>query len=174
MIDLNKLISNSENILVRLQSRGEVIPLDNIKELDSKRKNLIQEADQLRSFRNSENKRIGESKEKPSLEHINKMRDISEKLNKINLNLAKIEEELNELLLVIPNVPLDEVLIGNDETDNKVIFTKDDVKNKKVTIPHWDIAPNLGILDMEQGVKLSGSRWYVLKGKGAILQRSLV
>ena len=97
MIDLNKLISNSENILVRLQSRGEIIPLDNIKELDSKRKNLIQEADQLRSFRNSENKRIGESKEKPSLEHINKMRDISEKLNKINLNLAKIEEELNEM-----------------------------------------------------------------------------
>ena len=63
MIDLNKLISNSENILVRLQSRGEKIPLDNIKELDAKRKNIIQEADQLRSFRNSENKRIGESKE---------------------------------------------------------------------------------------------------------------
>ena len=174
MIDLNTLISRSENILGKLQSRGEEIPLDNIKELDSKRKNLIQESDQLRSFRNSENKRIGDSKEKPSLEHINKMRDISDKLNKINVNLIDIESQLNELLLVIPNVPLDEVLIGNDETDNKVIFTKEDVKNKKTTKPHWEIAPNLGILDMEQGVKLAGSRWYVLKGKGAILQRSLV
>ena len=174
MIDLNTLISSSENILGKLQSRGEEIPLDNIKELDSKRKNLIQESDQLRSFRNSENKRIGDSKEKPSLEHINKMRDISDKLNKINVNLIDIESQLNELLLVIPNVPLDEVLIGNDETDNKVIFTKEDVKNKKTTKPHWEIAPNLGILDMEQGVKLAGSRWYVLKGKGAILQRSLV
>ena len=83
MIDLNTLISSSENILGKLQSRGEEIPLDNIKELDSKRKNLIQESDQLRSFRNSENKRIGDSKEKPSLEHINKMRDNSDKLNKI-------------------------------------------------------------------------------------------
>jgi seryl-tRNA synthetase len=174
MIDLNKLISNYENILVRLQSRGEEIPLDDIKKLDSKRKKLIQESDQLRNFRNSENKRIGESKEKPSLEHIKNMRNVSEKLNKINVDLSKIEEKLNELLLVIPNVPLDEVLIGNDETDNKVIFTKGDVKNKKVTIPHWEIAPKLGILDMEQGVKLAGSRWYVLKGKGAILQRSLV
>ena len=153
MIDLNTLISSSENILGKLQSRGEEIPLDNIKELDSKRKNLIQESDQLRSFRNSENKRIGDSKEKPSLEHINKMRDISDKLNKINVNLIDIESQLNELLLVIPNVPLDEVLIGNDETDNKVIFTKEDVKNKKTTKPHWEIAPNLGILDMEQGVK---------------------
>ena len=69
MIDLNTLISSSENILGKLQSRGEEIPLDNIKELDSKRKNLIQESDQLRSFRNSENKRIGDSKEKPSLEN---------------------------------------------------------------------------------------------------------
>ena len=152
MIDLNTLISSSENILGKLQSRGEEIPLDNIKELDSKRKNLIQESDQLRSFRNSENKRIGDSKEKPSLEHINKMRDISDNLNKINVNLIDIESQLNELLLVIPNVPLDEGLIGNDETDNKVIFTKEDVKNKKTTKPHWEIAPNLGILDMEQGV----------------------
>ncbi|MBM31841.1 MAG: serine--tRNA ligase [Chloroflexi bacterium] len=174
MIDLNKLISNSENILERLESRGEVIPLDDIKQLDSERKDLIQKSDQLRSFRNSENKRIGVSKEKPSLEHINKMREISDKLNNINSKLDDIESELNRLMLVIPNVPLEEVLNGNDETDNKVIFTKEDVKNIKTTIPHWDIAPKLGILDMEQGVKLAGSRWYVLKGKGAILQRSLV
>ena len=119
MIDLNTLISSSENILGKLQSRGEEIPLDNIKELDSKRKNLIQESDQLRSFRNSENKRIGDSKEKPSLEHINKMRDISDKLNKINV-------------MIIP------------KSSNTL------------------------------RVKLAGSRWYVLKGKGAILQRSLV
>ena len=174
MIDLTQLITDSERMLKRLEARGEQIPFTQIKDLDLHRKDLIKQSDELRNSRNLENKKVGESRVKPSADHIKNMKNISQKLDDFNKILTVVEKELEDLLLRIPNVPLDEVPVGDHESDNKIIYTRGNLKDKKVTQPHWDIAPKLGILDMEQGVKLAGSRWYVLKGKGAVLQRSLV
>ena len=174
MIDLTQLITDSERMLNRLEARGEKIPLQLIGDLDIQRKNLIKQSDELRNSRNLENRRVGQSRTKPSAEHIKSMKGISQKLNDIECDLTGVEQELKDLLLRIPNVPLDEVPMGDNESDNKIIYTRGNIKDKEVTQPHWDIAPRLGILDMEQGVKLAGSKWYVLKGKGAALQRSLV
>ena len=86
-----------------------------------------------------------------------------------------ISDKLSEIMLNIPNIPHSSVPLGNDETSNQVIRTVGDPRDFTFTPkPHWEIASDLGILDLESGVKLSQSRFYVLKGKGATLQRSLI
>ena len=174
MLDIKFIIENKEECKNKLLMRGEKLDVDNLEKLFEKRKKLILKTEEISSIRNKTSKDIGISKGKPPQELIQKMKsfglELSEKLKK----LKAVEDELNDQLLRLPNLPLDDTLVGDSEQDNVVLETFNMDKKKSKSIPHWDLGEKLKIIDMEKGTKLTGARWYVLTGKGAMLQRALV
>ena len=174
MLDIKFIIENKEECKNKLLTRREKLDVDNLEKLFEKRKKLILKTEEISSIRNKTSKDIGISKGKPPQELIQKMKsfglELSEKLKK----LKAVEDELNDQLLSLPNLPLDDTLVGDSEQDNVVLETFNMDKKKSKSIPHWDLGEKLKIIDMEKGTKLTGARWYVLTGKGAMLQRALV
>ena len=172
MLSLEQIVKDPEKFRMALVRRGEDPPIDRIIELDSRRKELIQQADTDRAHRNTVSKRIGDEKRKPTETEIAEMRETGDRIKKSEAELNEVLEELNSTLLPLPNTPLDDVPDGLDEESNVVIRTSDGDTPSHGNA-HWDVAPALGILDLEAGASISGGRFYVMKGKGAKLQRAL-
>ena len=142
--------------------------------MDQTKRSKIVSVDALRAKRNSVSKQLSSVKDKPQ-ELIEEMRDVGSQIKVLEDEIKNISDNLSEIMLNIPNIPHSSVPLGSDETSNQVIRTVGDPRDFTFTPkPHWEIASDLGILDLESGVKLSQSRFYVLKGKGATLQRSLI
>ena len=152
-----------------LRARGFDAPLDRILELDRKARDLRIQVESLNAERNKAS-RGGP----PSDEVKARMREVGERIKALQAELTALEAERDEKLLWIPNEIDPRVPPGKDEHDNKVV-RQDPPKKLSVTPqPHWDIGEALGILDIPRGTKLSGSRFYVLRGAGAALQRALI
>jgi seryl-tRNA synthetase len=130
----------------------------------------------MRSERNSVSKEIGRMKDKEARqEKIDAMRVLGEKIDAVDSELNNVEADLQALLAEIPNIPDPEVPVGVDDSDNVVLRTVGEIPSFDFeTKPHWDLGPELGIIDFERGTKLAGSRFYVLSGPGALLQRALI
>jgi seryl-tRNA synthetase len=157
-----------------LTKRGEVSGLDEVLRLDEERRRLIQEAESLRARKKQVSKEIGKMKEKPP-ELLAEMRDTGDSIKSLEAEGERIEGALNELLLRIPNLVHPSVPVGKDSSDNVVVREWGKPRKFDFTpLAHWDIGPKLGIIDFERGVKISGTRFYVLKGLGARLQRALI
>jgi seryl-tRNA synthetase len=150
--------------------------VDIILTLDEKRRRLIQTVEELRAERNTVSKEIGRMKDKDARqEKIEAMRALGEKVDVLDADLKVVESVLQDHLDGIPNIPDPEVPVGVDDSDNIVLRTIGELPEFDYEPkPHWDLGPALGIIDFERGVKLSGSRFYVLSGAGALLQRALV
>jgi seryl-tRNA synthetase len=172
MLSLEQIVRDPEKFRVALTRRGEDPPIDSILELDGRRKELIQTADADRATRNNVSKAIGNEKRKPTPEEIAEMRETGDRIKSVEGELATVLEELHDTLLPIPNTPLDDVPDGLDEESNIVVRTSEGPTDTHGNA-HWDVAVDLGILDLEAGASISGARFYVLKGKGAKLQRAL-
>jgi seryl-tRNA synthetase len=172
MLSLEQIVRDPEKFRTALIRRGEDPPIDRILELDSRRKELIQTADTDRARRNNVSKAIGNEKRKPTPEEITEMRETGDRIKTVEAELATVLEELDATLLPIPNTPLADVPEGLDEESNIIIRTSDGPTEAHGNA-HWDVAPALGILDLEAGASISGARFFVLKGKGAKLQRAL-
>jgi seryl-tRNA synthetase len=172
MLSLEQIVRDPEKFRTALVRRGEDPPIDRILELDSRRKELIQTADVDRSRRNNVSKAIGNEKRKPTPEEITEMRETGDRIKTVEAELATVLEELETTLLPIPNTPLDDVPDGLDEESNILVRTSEGSTEAHGNA-HWDVAPALGILDLEAGASISGARFFVLKGKGAKLQRAL-
>jgi len=174
MLSLQFIRQNPELVRESLAKRGEVSGLDEVLRLDEERRRLIQEAESLRARKKQVSKEIGKMKEKPP-ELLAEMRDTGDSIKSLEAEGERIEGELNELLLRIPNLVHPSVPVGKDSSDNVVV--KEWGKPRKfdfTPLAHWDIGPKLGIIDFERGVKISGTRFYVLKELGARLQRALI
>jgi seryl-tRNA synthetase len=174
MLSLQFIRQNPELVRESLTKRGEVSGLDEVLRLDEERRRLIQEAESLRARKKQGSKEIGKMKEKPP-ELLAEMRDTGDSIKSLEAEGERIEGELNELLLRIPNLVHPSVPVGKDSSDNVVV--REWGKPRKFDFTpqaHWDIGPKLGIIDFERGVKISGTRFYVLKGLGARLQRALI
>ena len=172
MLSLEQIVRDPEKFRTALVRRGEDPPIDRILELDSRRKQLIQDADADRANRNKVSKAIGDEKRKPTPEEIAEMRETGDRIKAVEAELAVVLEELDATLLPIPNTPLDDVPDGLDEESNVIVRTSEGDTSEHGKA-HWDVAPALGILDLEAGASISGARFFVLKGKGARLQRAL-
>jgi len=174
MLSLQFIRQNPDLVRESLAKRGEVSGLDEVLRLDEERRRLIQEAESLRARKKQVSKEIGKMKEKPP-ELLAEMRDTGDSIKSLEAEGERIEGELNELLLRIPNLVHPSVPVGKDSSDNVVV--KEWGKPRKfdfTPLAHWDIGPKLGIIDFERGVKISGTRFYVLKELGARLQRALI
>lgn len=177
MLDINLFREQPDRVREALRKRQmDPAPVDQVIELDDKRRMLIQEVEDLRAERNVVSKEIGKMKDESDRQaKINEMRRVGERIERLDAELAQIESHLDALLNEIPNIPDERVPLGVDESENVVIKTvgekpKFDFEPKA----HWDLGPQLGIINFEQGVKLAGSRFYVLSGQGARLQRALI
>lgn len=162
---------------IRLKGDNVDAEIDRILELDRQRREIIAEVEALKHERNvvseeiARRKRLGE----PVEELVEKMRDVSDRIKVLDEKLSENERELNSLLLIIPNLPHESVPVGEDESGNVEVMRWGEPRQFDFEPkPHWEIAQRLGIIDFERGVKLSGSRFYVLVGLGAKLERALI
>ena len=174
MIDVELLRGDQQVIKRAAIRRNQDISVEKPQLLDTQRRNTIVELDDLRSRRNEASKIIGSSKEK-SPELISEMKEVGIRIKELEARLKDLTEELNQILLYIPNIPADSAPDGNGEEDNveiRVIGNKP--KFNFIPKPHWELGEKLGIIDLEKGVKLAHTRFYVLKGKGATLQRAII
>ena len=179
MLDIELIRSNPEYVKERLATRDKELPelVDKVLELDKKRREIIKKLDELRRERNELSKQIGILKRegKDTTEIQNRVKSLKVEIDKLEEELRKVEEELKNTLLWIPNLPHPSVPVGEDENDNVEIRRwgeprKFDFEPK----PHWELGEKLGILDFKRGAKLSGSRFTVIKGWGARLERALI
>jgi len=174
MLSIQFIRQNSDLVRANLARRGEVSGLDEVLRIDEERRRLIQEAESLRARKKQVSKDIAKMKEKPP-ELLAEMRDVGDSIKSLEVEVERAEAELNELLLRIPNLVHPTVPEGKDSADNVVVRKHGEPKKFDFTpLPHWDIGTRLGIIDFERGVKVSGTRFYILKGLGARLQRALI
>jgi len=174
MLNLQLIRQNPELVQDSLAKRGEAAALNEILSLDEERRRLIQEVEGLRARRKQASKEIGQMQEKPA-ELLAAMRDTGEQIKSLDYEISRNEEELNDLLLRIPNLVHPTVPLGRDESENVLVRSWGEIREFDYKpLPHWDMGPKLGIIDFERGVKISGSRFYVLRGLGAKLQRALI
>ncbi len=149
-------------------------PLDRVLDLDRRRRTLLAESESLRARRNEVSKQLARMKDKPP-ETIAEMREVGSRIKALDDDLKQVDAGLTDLLLTLPNIPQDDVPVGDDESGNVLIKTHGEPPAFDFTpLPHWELGERLGILDFDRGVKISGSRFYVLKGPGARLQRALI
>ncbi|MBC2705230.1 serine--tRNA ligase [Desulfobacula sp.] len=177
MLDLKLLKNNLEVVKNGMEKRKAKIDFSSLLNNDDKRKALLLEIEELRHKRNvvtddiAKIKRSGQDAE--SL--IEQMRDVSETIKKLDKTLSTIEETIHDFLISLPNIPHEDVPIGEDDTENRLEKThgsppKFDFKVKA----HWEIGENLGILDFTRAAKLTGARFPLYFGSGARLERALI
>ena len=177
MLDIKLIREHTELVKESLSKRQmETEIIDEIVALDEKRRALILDVESKKAERNAASKEIGRMKEKEEREaKIASMRSLGDEINLLDEELKGVESLLYNQLATIPNIPDQDVPIGVDDKDNVVIRTVGEKRTFDFEPkPHWELGPELGILDFEAGVKLSGSRFYVLEGAGARLQRALI
>ncbi len=177
MLDINIIREQPDLVRKSLGDRQmETYPVEQVLELDRQRRLSIQESESLKAERNTVSKEIGKAKDPAERQvKIEAMRTVGEHISQLDESLRTIEEQLNAILAGIPNLPDARTPYGKDDSENVVLRTVGDLPEFGFQPKaHWDLGPALGILDFERGVKLTGSRFYVLSGAGARLQRALI
>ena len=175
MHDINLIRTNTEEFINAMNKRFVEIDIEKIINLDKVKRNLIYELQELQKKRNSLSKAIPEVKDN-KLEKTKVIEEVNNIKGKIKLkekNLLVTSEELNLILLNLPNYPSSDVPVGRNESFNKVIFQSNDSKLKDEGIPHDEIGSNLDMMDFETASKISGARFVILKSKLARLERAL-
>ena len=177
MLDINLIREQPDIVRQSMSARQmDAAPVEAVLRLDEQRRELIQEVEALKAERNAVSKEIGQMKEPAERQaKIDAMRQVGERISGLDERLRQVEEELNANLVVIPNLPDPRTPYGKDDSENVVLRTVGEVpKFDFEPKAHWDLGPALGIIDFERGVKITGSRFYVLSGAGARLQRALI
>jgi seryl-tRNA synthetase len=177
MLDINKIRENPELVRKALEVRHmDAAPVDQVLDLDLKRRTIIQEVEALRAERNEGSKQIGRTKDPEERQaKIEAMRVTGDKISGLDDELREVEAALTAVMSTLPNIPDEETPYGVDESENVVLKAVGEYPEFDFQpIPHWDLGPKLGIIDFERGVKITGSRFYVLSGAGARLQRALI
>ncbi|GAG21644.1 unnamed protein product, partial [marine sediment metagenome] len=165
MLDLKFIRENADLVREAIANRQDTAPLDEILQLGSERRRKVLKLENLRH----ERKKTAREK------NIEEGRGLRSTIKKLEAEVRSLDEQLKMSLLQVPNIPQSDVPVGKGEEDNVVVRSGKEPKafDFKPT-PHWKLGENLDIIDFDRGVKLSGTRFYVLKGLGARLQRALI
>ncbi|MBE0428498.1 MAG: serine--tRNA ligase [Thermoleophilia bacterium] len=177
MLDIKRLRSEPDEIRRSLERRGIEVPLDEFIELDAKRRELIVEAEEKKALRNRVSDEIAAAKRsgEDASGKIQEMKKVGERIKALDTLLRDIERELDAIVLELPNPPLADVPDGCDETENRLIRTWGEPRRFDYEPrPHWELGARLDIIDQERGAKVAESRFTLLKGPGARLERSLI
>jgi seryl-tRNA synthetase len=179
MLDINLVRTQPDLVKQAVANRRNselVATVDEALALDARRRELLKEVETLKAERNAVSKEIGKMKEAAAREaKIAEQKGLGDKIAVLDDQVRGVDEKLTALLSAIPNVPDARTPVGKTEDENVVLKTVGEPKKFDFTPQaHWDLGPKLGIIDFERGVKLTGSRFYVLSGDGARLQRALI
>lgn len=177
MLDIALIREQPDVVRKSLTDRQmDAAPVDAILKLDERRRAILMDVESLKAERNAVSKEIGKMKEETARKSkIEAMRAVGDKISAMDAELAEVETELQSLMSELPNIPDEQTPYGVNEDENVVIRTVGEPRKFGFTPkPHWDLGPELGIIDFERGAKITGSRFYVLSGAGARLQRALI
>jgi len=176
MLDIQAIREDPEAVKLALRRRGIAAPIDKILALDADRRKQLTEVEQLKAERNKVSKEIGRMKDPEEREaKIKTMRAVGARIDKLDSLVKETESSLNEVMLGVPNMPDASVPDGPDESANVIVKSVGEIPEFDFEPkPHWELGPALGIMDFDRGVKMTGSRFYVLSGDGALLQRALI
>ena len=178
MLDIKYILAHTEEYGQMLKARHHDFDLSILADLDERRRKIIGETEDLKAKRNEGSKRIGQAKNNPDLDVEALKAEIKAmggKIAELDAELAQVNEELTHHLMTLPNTLSATTPIGEDENDNPVVRTWGEPKKFAFEPkPHWDVAEALGIMDFEKGVMLAQSRFTVLQGLGARMERALV
>lgn len=176
MLDLRYLREHPDAVHAAYAKLFTETPLDRVLELDRHHRELLTEVERLRARLNAGSKEVGALKDASQrAAKVAEMRALGDEVAAAARQVDIVRQELDKLLLELPNLPQDDVPIGKDESENVILRHWGERRAFDFTPrPHWDLGPALDIIDFERGVKISGSRFYLLKGLGARLQRALI
>ena len=177
MLDLKFLRENADVVRKAAADRGLEVPLDELLERDGRRRAILQELEEKRSKHKKGNKEIGRLKrdgeDDPALRE--EMGALSEEIKGLEQELKGVEEGIQDILIWVPNVPDASVPVGLDESFNREVRRWGDPPQFDFPpLPHWELGEQLDVLDFQRGVKIAESRFTLLKGQGALLERALV
>jgi seryl-tRNA synthetase len=177
MLDIGFIRENPEVIKKSLSDRQmDPSPVDILLNLDVERRNLLTQVEKLKAERNVVSKEISTTKDQAERQKkIDAMREVGDKIAELDENVREVDDNLKNIIASIPNLPDPLTPYGVDDSENVVLRY---VGEKPVfgfqPLPHWDLGVNLGIIDFDRGTKLTGSRFYILNGLGARLQRAVI
>ncbi|MCD6520029.1 MAG: serine--tRNA ligase [Anaerolineae bacterium] len=176
MIDLAYIREHPDEVKKAMEALNTTAPIDEILELDAHRREILREVESLRAQRNRVSKEIPRIKDPEEKQRrIAEMRQVGERIKALETELGPVEERLRQRLLEVPNLPDPSVPIGPDESHNVVVRQEGELPSFDFEpLPHWELGETLDIIDFDRGVKISGSRFYILKGLGAKLQRAVI
>jgi len=177
MLDLKFIRTNLDLITDTLKNRGYDLDLSEFQYLDKKRRSILVRLEDLRYRRNKVSDQIAAMKKdrEDASFLISEMKTVSKEIKEMESNLPKIIDQLNKLLLLIPNIPHESVVIGKDADDNPVLRMWGEIRNFDFTpLPHWEIGEKLDILDFSRAAKIARSRFSLQRGLGATIERALI
>ena len=178
MLSIELIRRDPDFVRASLQSRGEEDPIAEILELDAQRRRAVTQGDELRARRNQVSRQIGQlrsqGQEAPP-DVVAQMREVGQEISRLEQESRELEERTHTMMLELPNLPRPHALVGDSEEDNLVRRQWGEPASFDFEArPHWELGEELGIIDFQRGVKLSGSRFYTMSGYGAKLERSLI
>jgi seryl-tRNA synthetase len=176
VIDIRLLRENPETVREAYARLGTPVDLEAVTAQDARLRDLKNESQTLQAEQNRLSKEIGRAAPGEAREQAKAASTLLKgKVESLAGDLAAAEAKLDELLLDLPNLPHPSVPVGKDDSENKVVREEGSKRAYEFQPqPHWELGTRLGIIDFERGVKISGSRFYVLKSWGARLQRALI
>ncbi|MDQ5987279.1 MAG: Serine--tRNA ligase [Syntrophus sp. SKADARSKE-3] len=177
MLDIKFIRQNTELVRKKMLERGIELDMAPFVNLDARRRDILQEVEGLRNDRNTVSKQIGEKKKnkEDASGLIASMGEVSSRIKDLDEELKKIEEDLQAIVMTIPNLPHESVAYGTSSEDNPVIRVWGEKKSYDFPPKaHWDIGEDLGILDFARGAKITGARFTLYKGLGAMLERAVM
>ncbi len=174
MLDIKLIRESQELVRQAMRDRQSDFSVDDVLALDERRRSLLTEVEGLKARRNDVSREIGRTGEKPP-ELLDEMRRIGDRIKELDGQVEGVGVQLRDLLLSMPNIPHQSVPVGEDASGNTTVRSWGQARRFcQAARPHWELGESLDIIDFERGVKLSGTRFYVLKGRGAHLQRALI
>lgn len=179
MLDLNLIRTQPDLVKQAVANRQNpelTATVDEALALDAKRRELLKAVEALKAERNAVSKEIGKMKDPAAREaKIAEQKGVGDKITALDDEVRQVDEALQEKLSTLPNVPEARTPIGATEDDNVILRVVEGEREAPANPQaHWDLGPKLGLIDFERGVKLTGSRFYLLQGAGARLQRALI
>jgi seryl-tRNA synthetase len=177
MLDINVIRDQPDQVRKSLRDRQmDPLIVDSILQLDEKRRGLLTRVERLKAERNAASKEIGQLKDGAARqEKIEAMRRVGDDISALDQQVTDVDSQLLGAAATLPNMPDPRTPLGAGDDDDVLLNTVGEPKKFDFTPrPHWDLGPTLGIIDFERGTKITGSRFYVLNGQGAQLQRALI
>jgi seryl-tRNA synthetase len=176
MLDIGLIRSKPDWVKAQVRKLNTEAPIDQIVSLDEERRALLQEVEVLRQERNRVSKEIGHMRDAAQREaKITAMREVGDRISALDEQLRQVDAQLDEAMLWVPNMPHESVPEGPDESHNVLVRQEGAIPELDFEpLAHWDLGPMLGIIDFDRGVKISGTRFYLLRGAGARLQRAVI